>query len=118
MSMNKRPITLATTLAKSFRAIERLERLHPELSKETNALTHNIINVVMKSPQFAVNSEIVSQAEIDALLRGNKVGAIKACRERTGKGLYDAKVYIEQLIDSTPAYKAAYNNYINGANRY
>jgi ribosomal protein L7/L12 len=53
----------------------------------------------------------LSQAEIDELralvARGNKIEAIKRCREMTGLGLKEAKDFVEALPASGPVYVAS-----------
>jgi hypothetical protein len=47
------------------------------------------------------------RAEIEAIARGgNKIEAIKVCRERTGLGLKEAKDLVESIVPPAPSAKA------------
>jgi len=59
-----------------------------------------------------VNDVGLSSEEHDELMLGHKIPAIKAHRNRTGKGLKEAKDFIDNVIENNEVYRKAYKNYM------
>lgn len=95
---------MTTTLIRTLEYISRIYVLAGDsVKKEIQALELAIFQREVEHLTVTVN------AEHEALMKGQKISAIKAYRERTGKGLMESKIFIEKLINDHPTYLNAYN---------